>query len=62
MFVLDVIIIQWAMFVLGAAARNIECHLNLNATNASKHQKTLTPIQIPDIFSLWKQQSSVQSN
>jgi len=50
------------MFVLGAAARNIECHLNLNATNASKHQKTLTPIQIPDIFSLWKQQSSVQSS
>jgi hypothetical protein len=58
MLALDVTIIQWEIFVLEAAVRNITYHLNLNATNASKHQKTLTPIQIPDIFSLWKQQSS----
>lgn len=36
MFVLDVTIIQWAMYVLEVAARNIECRLDLNVLNVSR--------------------------
>jgi hypothetical protein len=62
MFVLDVTRIQPTILVWEIAARSINCHLNSIAHHASNEQKILTPIQMPDIFSLWKQQRSVQSN